>query len=101
MRLFGAFMGKWVYLALVFGGASCGGESSERMTLTLHELDRAHQCYRCQEPCYRRFTVWKSPEEGYQKCLKDCGERHEVDPKLCGIAHPETFRGWTDEPMGP
>ncbi|MEC7242155.1 MAG: hypothetical protein VXW32_13050 [Myxococcota bacterium] len=66
----------------------------------MEELDRAHQCYRCQEPCFRRMTVWKSPREVYEKCLAECGERHNVDKLLCGIAHPETFRGWMDEPMG-
>ena len=100
MPWFGAFVVRGLVLLVVAWAAGCGGAAPERPVLSLEELDRAHQCYRCQEPCFRRMTVWKSPKEIYEKCLKDCGQRYEVDKLLCGIAHPETFRGWMDEPMG-
>ena len=95
-----ASVGRLVVISTLWAAVGCGGGTPERQELSMEELDRAHQCYRCQEPCFRRMTVWKSPREVYEKCLAECGERHNVDKLLCGIAHPETFRGWMDEPMG-
>ena len=97
---FGAFVGRLLVGIGILAFSACGGSAPERVELSLEELDRAHQCYRCQEPCFRRMSVWKSPKELYEKCLAECGERHNTDKLLCGIAHPETFRGWEDEPLG-
>ena len=76
-------------------GACGGGEGPREMPI--EELDRAHQCYRCQEPCYRRYSVQRSPASTYFDCLKRCAEEHNVDDEICSVAHPETFRGYTKE----
>ena len=97
---FGAFVVRVLLFAGALGIVGCKSSDPKRLELSLEELDRAHQCYRCQEPCFRRMSVWKSPKELYDKCLAECGEKHNTDKLLCGVAHPETFRGWMDEPMG-
>ena len=76
----------------------CGmGGSSQPKKISLEEMDRAHQCYRCQEPCFRRYSVQKSPKEYYFECLKKCATDHEVEEEICSVAHPETFRGYPEE----
>ena len=79
--------------SLVLLGCGLGG-SSTPAKMNIEEMDRAHQCYRCQEPCFRRYSVQKSPKEYYFECLKKCATDHEVEEDVCSVAHPETFRGY-------
>ena len=82
--------------SLLLWGCGLGGSATPEK-MSLEEMDRAHQCYRCQEPCYRRYSVQKSPKEYYFECLKKCATDHEVDEEICSVAHPETFRGYPQE----
>jgi hypothetical protein len=70
---------------------ACGG--GDGPTIEFAEMERANQCYRCQEPCFRRVSTWGNSEKSYFDCLKRCSERHDVDQEICSVAHRETYRG--------
>ena len=86
----------WVAGLLILAGpwalTGCGG-GDVKATLTLAEIDRAVQCYSCQQPCFRRVNEWGDSEKRYFTCLKRCADRHDVDQEICAVAHPETFTG--------